>query len=147
MKQLLDQKQQPRAVALGMVEENSLARRFQWRARRQRRPQFAGGHAVQPMSLLAEPFAQPARRQGQKRADRGDAELRQCIAKVGLDIQTVERHGTGRLLFFSGIAENGNPRFRFSDRITAEAAETDDKIGVKSLGGNILLYSAGPLFG
>src|SRR5215204_1872687 len=95
MEELLDQKQQPRAVALGIIEENFLARRFQWHARRQRRPQFAGGHAVQMMSLFAEAFAQPARRQGQKRADGGYTELEKRIAKLGLDVQTLERHVAG----------------------------------------------------
>ena len=147
MEQLLDQKQQPDAVALGVVENYRLARRFHWRVRRQRRPQFAGSHAVETMSFLAETLAQPARRQGQQRADGGDAELEQRIAKLGLDIQTVERHGAGRLPFFSGVAKDGDPRFGFGDRIAAEAAETDGEIGIESLGAEILLYDAGPLFG
>jgi hypothetical protein len=121
-------------------------RRFQWHARRQRRPQFAGGHAVQMMSLFAEAFAQTDRRQGQKRADSGYAELEKRIAKLGLDVQTLERHVAGGVPFFSGIAKDGNPHPGFSQRIAAEAAETDGEIGVKSLGGKILLYSAGPLF-
>ena len=147
MEQLLDQKQQPGAVALGVVENYRLARRFHWRVRRQRRPQFAGSHAVETISFLAETLAQPARRQGQQRADGGDAELEQRIAKLGLDVQTVERHSAGRLSFFSGIAKDGDPRLGFGDRIAAEAAETDGEIGIESLGCEILLYDAGPLFG
>ena len=147
MEQLFDQKQQPGAVALSVIENSRLPRRFHRHARRQRRPQIAGGHAVQTMGLFAKALAQPARRQGQQRADGGDAELEQRIAKLGLDVQTVERHGAGRLLFLDCIAKDGDSRFRLGDRITAEAAETDGEIGVKTLSGEILLHGAGPLLG
>ena len=106
MKQLLDEKQQPRSVALGIVEKIFLPGRLFGRARFERRPEIAGGHAIKPMRFLAEALAQPARRQRQQTADGFDAELEQRIAKLGLDVQAIERHIARRVALFGGIAKN-----------------------------------------
>src|SRR4026209_2673198 len=92
MKQLLDQKQQPRSVIVRLVEQIFLPRRLFDHARFERRPEIAGGHAIEAMRLFAEALAQPSRRQRKQGADGFDTELEQRVTKLGLDIQAIERH-------------------------------------------------------
>ena len=88
----------------GSSRMSFLPRRLFGRARFERRPEIAGGHAVKPMRLLAEALAQSARRQRQQAADGFDAELEKRIAKLGLDVQTIERHGAAPRCFSSAAS-------------------------------------------
>src|SRR5919109_2240651 len=100
MQQLLDQKQQPRAVLFRIVENIFLPDRLVRRAGLKRRPEIAGSHAVEAMRFFAEALAQPARRQSEQAADGFYSELEKRIAEISVEIQTVERDFLCPLLLF-----------------------------------------------
>ena len=145
MKQLLDQKQKPRGIVLGIVENIFLPGRLFGRLRFERRPKIAGCHAVKPVRLLAETLAQSAWRQGQQAADGFDAELEQHIAERGLDVQAVEWHFARGDVFLGAIAKDRDSLSRLGDGIAAEARETDSEIGGESARTQIAVHGVSPL--
>ena len=132
MEQLLDQKQQPGGVAFGVVENAVLARRLLGRAR----DPAASTVRRQPCGGDDRPSSPKRSRNPPGGKDsRAPTVLMPSLNSVSRNLGSIFKRLSGKLLAACRSSAASRkiviPCFGFGDRISAEAGEADDQIGVE----------------
>src|SRR5919109_3570030 len=109
-------------------------------------PLLAGSHPIKAMGLRPETFAQSDRWQRQQITDRFDAQLEKGIAKISIEIQTIQRTFLRRAALLGTISEDRHSVRRLGHRVGAEAGKAYDDIREEILRLKLCLKRPRPFF-